>query len=193
MIRRLLSAGAFGLVAFAAQTAHAGQYDALMRSYVETEVSDWVTDPILISAVRDQNRRTLGYGQTEIDALEADWAAQAGQSEQPLIREVITGAAANFLRDQIAASGGIIAEVILMDRLGLNVAASGETSDYWQGDEAKYLETFPHGAGAMHLGEVEFDESVQGYVGQVSITLADPGSHQPIGAISIALNAEMLF
>ncbi len=36
-------------------------------------------------------------------------------------------------------------EVFVMDARGLNVAASDVTSDYWQGDEEKFSETFPKG------------------------------------------------
>ena len=190
VIRRLICAGALGLAACAAQ---AGQYDAIMRSYVETEVRRWASDPLLVAAVSTQNAVTEGYDQAQIDALEAQWAAQAGQFDQPLIAQVTTGPAAEFLRQQVTASGGILAEVILMDARGLNVASSGETSDYWQGEEAKYLETYPNGPGAMHFGEVEFDESVQGYVGQVSFSFVAPDSGQVIGAITVGLNAEMLF
>lgn len=80
-----------------------------------------------------------------------------------------------------------------MDAHGLNVAASGTTSDYWQGDEAKFTETYSRGAGAIHVGDVEFDESASGYLGQVSAPIVDPATNTVIGAITVGLNAEMLF
>ena len=67
-------------------------------------------------------------------------------------------------------TGGAITEVFVMDAQGLNVAASGPTSDYWQGDEAKFQETYLKGAEAIHVSEVEFDESSQTYSVQVSVT-----------------------
>ena len=79
-----------------------------------------------------------------------------------------------------------------MDNRGLNVATAGLTSDYWQGDEAKFTETFGKGAGAMQIGEVEFDESSQTYSVQVSLTIVDAKTATPIGAMTIALNAEAL-
>ena len=33
-------------------------------------------------------------------------------------------------------------EVFLMDNQGANVAMTNKTSDYWQGDEAKFIESF---------------------------------------------------
>ena len=41
--------------------------------------------------------------------------------------------------------------------------------------------------------EIEFDESTQSYLAQVSVTLSDPSSGAPIGAMTIGLDAESLF
>jgi hypothetical protein len=41
----------------------------------------------------------------------------------------------------------------------MNVGQSDVRSDCWQGDEAKWQQTYLKGADAIHIGEVEFDES----------------------------------
>jgi hypothetical protein len=79
-----------------------------------------------------------------------------------------------------------------MDRHGLNVAASAITSDMWQGDEAKFTETYSIGAGAVHFSEVELDESTQRYQAQISVTIVDPSSGEPIGAMTVGVDAEAL-
>ena len=78
-----------------------------------------------------------------------------------------------------------------MDQVGLNVAVSEPTSDYWQGDEAKWSQTYLAGAGAMHVSDVELDESTQTYQAQVSLTVVD-ASGAPIGAITFGVNVEYL-
>jgi len=93
----------------------------------------------------------------------------------------------------VEASGGQITEVFVMDAHGLNVASSGVTSDYWQGDEAKFQKTFLAGTGAMFVDDIELDESTQTYLGQVSIVLTDPDTGAVIGAMTIGLNAQMFF
>jgi hypothetical protein len=98
-----------------------------------------------------------------------------------------------YLKEKVAASGGRITEVFVMDALGLNVAASNVTSDYWQGDEDKYAKTYNMGSGAVFVDEVEFDESSQTYQGQISISLTDPASGEVVGAMTIGLNAEAFF
>jgi hypothetical protein len=83
--------------------------------------------------------------QARIDALDLAWRAEIGSAATPTIDPVLQSAAAEFLRSRVDASGGRITEVFIMDQHGLNVAASAMTSDMWQGDEAKFTETYSVG------------------------------------------------
>jgi hypothetical protein len=66
------------------------------------------------------------------------------------------------------------------------------TTDYWQGDEAKWQETFGDGSGATHISEVEFDDSTGAYQTQVSLPLRDPETGELIGAITFGINVQSL-
>ncbi|KAA2316338.1 hypothetical protein DL237_08890 [Pseudooceanicola sediminis] len=171
----------------------ANDYEPSMRDYLESEILLWAFDPTLIEAVRAQNARLGHLSQDRINQMDLDWRAQVGTSHHPLVDEVLMSPAADFLSQQVEESAGVISEVFIMDSNGMNVAASSATSDYWQGDEAKFIETYDVGTGAVHVGDVEFDESVQAYLGQISISLTDPDTQEVIGAITVGLNAEMLY
>jgi hypothetical protein len=116
-----------------------------------------------------------------------------GTGNQPLIQKVMSAPLSAFLSEQVAASQGRINELFVMDLHGLNVASSGVTSDYWQGDEAKYQKTYQVGPNAIFVDAIEFDESTQSYLGQVSISLTDPDTGEVIGAMTIGLNAELFY
>ncbi|NIZ10125.1 hypothetical protein [Pseudooceanicola sp. HF7] len=177
----------------AAAPCFANPYEASMRDYLESELLVWAFSPVIIEAVRAQNTAHADVDQAWIDAADLRWRAEVGSGTQPTIRPVLENPAADFLRDQMDNSAGTIFEVFVMDEHGLNVASSGATSDYWQGDEAKFQQTYGVGRGAVFVDEVEFDESVQSYVGQVSLTISDPETGDPIGAMTVGLNAEMLY
>lgn len=181
------------LVAAAALPALANDYEPQMQAFLENEIMTWAGSDVLLAAIRDQNAATAGYSQNEIDALDQAWRAEVGLAQRPTIEPVLNNAAAEFLREVVAAAGGAVTEVFIMDARGLNVAASDVTSDYWQGDEAKFSETYPKGADAVHFGEIEFDESSQTYQGQISIPIVDPASGQVVGAMTVGVNAEALF
>jgi len=50
---------------------------------------------------------------------------------------------------------------------------TNKTSDYWQGDEVKWQESFKGGAGAVHIGEIEFNGSAQDYLVQISVPVVE--------------------
>lgn len=180
------------LFALAATGAFAGENDAQMQAFLEASVLPWAQDAAILDAVAAQNAKTGGYDQATIDQLDTTWRGEVGDPGSALISSVIGNAASDFLRQQVAATGGQITEIIVMDAKGLNVAASGVTSDYWQGDEAKHSDTFGVGAGAVHYGEIEFDESSQTYQAQISFTLVDPATGAPIGAMTVAVDGAAL-
>ena len=188
-MKTILSVVALGILAVPAQ---ADDFGPALQDYLESQVATWAQDDAIVSAINAQNERTAGYDQAMIDQLDATWRAEVGASDTPTISPVLNNETADFLRNQVAASGGMITEVFIMDMHGLNVAASDVTSDYWQGDEAKFSETYGRGPESRHIGDVEFDESTQMYQGQISLTIVDPATGKPIGAMTVGVDAEAL-
>lgn len=165
--------------------------DALER-FLEAEVVGWADNPRLVEAINEQNSVTVGYDQARIDELDRMWQSEIGQSETPTITPVLENPLSAYLRDTVNGSDGRILEVIVMDARGLNVAASAATSDFWQGDEAKFTETYARGAGSTHVSDVEFDESTQSYQGQISMTIVDPTTGDAIGAVTFGVDPQAL-
>lgn len=190
MLRSLILAAPLAL---AASFAHAVEAPPAMAAFVESDVMTWAHDANVISAVAEQNAETSGMSEAQIIEWDNTWRAEVGTASTPTISKVMSKELSKFLADKVAASGGRITEIFVMDSVGLNVAASGVTSDYWQGDEAKHQKTYGAGAGAVFVDVVEFDESSQTYQGQISIALTDPASGAVIGAMTIGLNAEAFF
>ncbi|MBV7409872.1 hypothetical protein [Maritimibacter sp. DP1N21-5] len=163
-----------------------------MGAFLDTHVIGWATDPVLLDAIRAQNIVHDGLSQADIDRLDATWRAEVGQPETPTISAVVDNAASVFLRERIAQVAGIT-EIFVMDSQGLNVAASGPTSDYWQGDEEKFSQTAGKGPFARHFSEIEKDESSNSYQAQASFAIRDPETGLIIGAMTVGIDAEILF
>lgn len=170
----------------------ANEFAPAMEAYLDAEIRNWSHAGEIVAAIAAQNDANSALTQTDVDAMDAAWRSEIGSGSTPTIDAVLENAAADFLRTQVAASGGRITEVFIMDNHGLNVAASSMTSDMWQGDEAKFIETYSVGADAVHFSDVELDESTQRYQAQISMTIIDPDSGQPIGAMTIGIDAESL-
>jgi len=109
-----------------------------------------------------------------------------------MIDDLLGRAASKKLAGYKNKGSGLFTEIFVMDDKGLNVAQSDVTSDYWQGDEAKWKKTYLAGPDAIFIDDVEFDESTQTYQSQVSISIADPDTGAAIGAMTVGVNVELL-
>jgi len=172
---------------FAAPPVFAAESDAV--DYVREQLATLSGMPVIHSAIAETNMRHDGLDNAAILEMDETWRAEVGAPNATLIPEILNSEASDALRDLVEASGGRITEIILMDALGLHVAVSATTSDYWQGDEAKHSETYPMGPEAVFVDEIEYDESSGMYQQQVSATIVDPDTQEPIGAITFGLDA----
>lgn len=166
------------------------EFSAKVLEVAETELQTWINDPVIVYAIREQNRTYDGISDFRIKALDAAWIAEDGRG--PMIADLLDRQASIILRDRRELSRGVITEIIVMDAYGLNVAISDPTSDFYQGDEAKYQDTYLKGPQAIHISEIEFDESTQKYQTQVSLTVTDPETAAPIGAVTFGIDLTVL-
>lgn len=145
----------------------------------------WGENAVIVSAVKAQNAK----GQTldQIKKRDAQWRKVSGLDEN--MNLMMTNEAAKEMAN-MESSKPYFFELFLMDNLGANVSMTNKTSDYWQGDESKFTESFKGGAGAIHIGDVEFDESAQAYLVQISVPVTDNGN--VIGAMTIGVNIDIL-
>ena len=194
MIRKtplLAVAIAFGLGGFAGPLA-ANDYEPQIRSTFENQIKPWLSDPAVIDAIKAQNESHAGLKDGDIDALDQQWRAEAKAGAGPLIDKVLATSLSKFLADKKSNIGAVVTEMFIMDNRGLNVGQSDVTSDYMQGDEAKWQKTYSVGPDAVFVDEVEFDDSTESFQSQISATVTDPATGEPIGAITIGINVEEL-
>ena len=169
-----------------------GVYRVPLEAYARDELANWLTNPELIAAIQAQNAAHADLSEDGVIALDQQWRAEAGDGGGPLIEKLLSGSVSDWLLDQQLATSGFVTEVFVMDNKGLNVAQSVETSDYWQGDEAKWQETYSVGPDALHISEVEFDDSTGFYQSQASLAITDPATGAVIGAVTFGINVQNL-
>jgi len=168
------------------------EFAAPLTALAQGALAELAAEPVLVEAVMAQNATTAAYDQAEIDALDLQWRAEVDAASRPLIEAVLANAASRRLAELAEASAGQFTEIFATDARGLNVAQSSITSDYWQGDEEKFTETFPKGADAVFLSEVEEDESTQTFQSQVSLVIVDPATGAPIGTLTVGVDLATL-
>lgn len=143
------------------------------------------SDPKIVKAVQNQNAQKLTL--EEIKKRDKKWRDTPGLDD--FMKSLLNSSCGKYLQD-LQKKNDFYAEIFIMDNQGANVAMSDKTSDYWQGDEAKFTESYKNGKGSIHISEVEFDDSTQEYLVQVSVPVIK--GKKVIGAITFGINIDRI-
>jgi hypothetical protein len=141
------------------------------------------TDPVIVKAVMAENAK--GKTLAQIQDLDATW--QKTPDVADYMQVLMNSECGQHLR-KLQGAAPYFAEIFVMDNQGANVAMTDKTSDYWQGDEAKFKESYKGGTGAVHVSDVKFDDSTQTYLVQISVPVKD--SDKVIGAVTIGVDVD---
>jgi hypothetical protein len=143
----------------------------------------WGSDPVIVSAVKGENAKNKTLDQ--IKEMDKKWMDTAGVDG--FMKSLMESPCGKHLQT-LQKTSPYYAEIFVMDSQGANVCMSDKTSDYWQGDEAKFIESYKGGVGAVQFSDVGFDKSTQAYLVQVSVPVKDAG--KVIGAVTIGINVD---
>lgn len=168
-----------------------GDPNALITDEVINNIREWLANPVVSLSITSQNKLRKNMTQDQIDAADAQWRAEREAEDQPLVAATLTNPLSSYLTQVQARSGGMYAEIFVMDSVGLNVGQSSITSDFWQGDEAKFQNTFPNGPDAVFIDDAEYNENSDVWLAQLNMTMSN-ADRQPIGAVTIEVNLNEL-
>jgi len=151
----------------------------------KSTLADMGKDPVIVEAVKAEN--TKGKSLSSIKEMDEKWKNTPGIAD--FMQKMMDSKCGRHLRG-IQDSKPYFAEIFVMDNQGANVCMTDKTSDYWQGDEAKFQKSYSGGNGDVFVDEVEFDDSTQSYISQVSVPVFDGG--KAIGAITFGIDIDKL-
>lgn len=194
--RSMIATGMLAAVIAAPHSAMAkaelpGDPNTMITDAVIRDVREWLANPVVELSINSQNRLRKNMTQAEIDAADQQWRAEREAEDQPLVAAILTNPLSSYLTQIQARSGGLFAEIFVMDAVGLNVGQSSITSDFWQGDEGKFQNTYPKGPDAVFIDEAEYNEDSDTWRSQLNMTMSN-AQRQPIGAVTIEVNLNEL-
>ena len=172
----------FASAASAQQDISESELEDLLRVKVRT-VQHMALNPLLVRAVRQQN--ALGLTQEVINKRDKEW--RATKEPTPYKISLQTSPAGRFLKEQVTRNASFN-EAFLTGNQGANVAAYPATSDYWQGDEDKWTDSFNGGDGQIFIGKLALDESTNTVAAQVSAPVLDRGKTIGVLVVGITIN-----
>lgn len=159
----------------------------ITQAFIE-QTRDWLANPIVSLSVEAQTAARGVLPQESIDTLDTQWRAEREADDKPLISATLSSPLSNYLTRVQAGALGLYTEIFITDANGLNVGQSAITGDYWQGDEAKFTNTFPVGPEAVFIDEAEWDEDWQIWRAQLNMSIPNEAGTRAIGAATIEIN-----
>lgn len=172
----------FPQLLWATEGAKTDEPTSRMKSVILThaiKLDTWVADPTIIAAVKAQNAKNVALD--EIQKLDQEWVAGSNIAFANSLQE---NAISQWLKKKIG--GNVIyVEAFLCDNKGAVVGEYPKTSDYWQGDEDKFSQSFNSGDGKLYYGPVMLDQSTDSYSVQVSLPVKD--GKDTIGVLVVGL------
>lgn len=190
-MRRLFVSICMGIVAAGGVTQVAAQQEPDRQEVLERlenklrAVRHLAFHPAIVRAVRSQNNEQLSM--ETIQQRDSEW--RSTQEENALQRSIGHSRASQVLKTVVDRNPAF-SEAFATDNQGANVAIFPTTSDYWQGDEDKWIKSFNDGDGKQWIGDIEVDESTGTAAVQVSVPILDQG--ETIGVLVLGITQEYL-
>jgi hypothetical protein len=176
----------------AARLAQNAEYSA---ATVDAYVFRRILDAALLGRVPDVRQAAAAGNKAAYDqpaVLEMDRKWQADHTTTADQSGLLRSSASQFLSD-IVGHDSIYREILVTDRHGRLVAASNVTSDYFQGDEDWWRESFDNGRGRIVVSDVRRDQSAGVYAFDISVPVPAPAGEELAGVMKIVADSrEML-
>lgn len=153
-----------------------------LKAFTKDSLIPLCTNAVFAKEVEAQNARKVSLD--EIKKIDEDWMA----AEEPLDiqMEVQSNACAKEIKAIIKKQNAIL-EAFVMDNQGAVVGENNLTSDYWQGDEAKWENSYNATKGGVDVGKAKFDKSANTTLQQVSLPVINKDG-KVVGAVTYGLD-----
>ncbi len=141
----------------------------------------------MVDAIRNGiNIRNL----SEILNLDNQWRALSPTSHSALAKQVAASPTSSAFAAWTKEKRGLVTEIMLTNNLGTLVAMSRLTSDFWQGDEAKFEQHIRSDARDLYVSPIHYDASTSRFQVTVSLPILDEDRWLPAGVLIMGLDVE---
>jgi hypothetical protein len=137
---------------------------------------------IIVEAVQVQNAAKL----TKDEILRRDREWLSSDELTPFKLSLQKNSAGVLLKEMVDRNGTMFNEAFLTDNQGANVAAYPATTDYWQGDEDKFIISYNQGEGQLLISPVTYDNSSNTWASQVAVPIYDI-ANETIGVLFVGI------
>lgn len=161
-----------------------------IKELLGRKIERWKRLPSVEAALIAANKVTKGLSQQEITARDKKWMQAFADNDYGYSVDLVNQPLSAELREIKKQSQDMITEIIVTDKRGVNVAISDMTSDYWQGDEAKFSQAYGKPAHSIIFGDINYDESTKRFQVHLSVPLYTAKKFEPLGVMIFGVDVE---
>ncbi len=159
---------------------------------IANKVRSWIDSNNIKQLLINSTNAKGDISNNEIKRLDKQWRDNRGREMEnsiTLISDVFDSQISKKLKRLKKTSEGLFDEIIVTDKQGLNVGLTDISSDYWQGDEEKYLQTVLSNNSKVFIDGIRFDSSSSTFQSQISFSIIDE-FEGPVGMVVLGVNVE---
>lgn len=170
---------------------------SLISSYLQQRIID-VAGITAVPSVRErvreanQNLLSLDRLQDHVDEVEAQWGTLIAPSQSVLLAQILENEASDYLRDYHSFDPSM-REILVTDQQARLIAATNKTSDYFQGDERWWYDSYQDGRGGHYISDMRYDESAQVFAIEIAQPVVDPAANEAIGVVKAIIDSQDIF
>lgn len=171
---------------------HLDKADTEALLEISKKIRSWLNSDAIKKLLAQHTSKVKPLTKASIKALDQQWRSERESNvlkPNDLISQIYNTSLSNEVRAFKIKNGNLFSEIIITDKQGLNIGISDIPSDYWQGDEEKYMKTVQALSLDAFIDRIKFDSSSSTFQSQVSLSILG-GAGDIIGMVTIGINVE---
>jgi hypothetical protein len=149
------------------------------------KITKYANNETVTQSVQAQNQKRIAM--EEILKMDRDWIR--GSISPDFVKTLMENNCALKLKELVKEIPSSM-EAFAMDDQGALVCITQKTSDYWQGDEPKWIDSFKGGTGQTVVSKREYDQSTKSTLLHVSVPIMD--QQKAVGVLCVGINLTKL-
>jgi PAS domain S-box-containing protein len=142
-----------------------------------------------VNPYNDAYTGSLADIENQLLRLDEQWVNANDNSQ--LVQGALSGLLPPYLHEYLELHPDFF-EAFITDKYGGLVAAAARTSDYYQADEGWWQAAYNNGAGAVYVGQPEFDDSAGAIGANVAVPIYGEGGREVVGIFRTTLSLDPL-
>ncbi len=143
----------------------------------------------VVAALIRQNASNREKTTNQLRQIDEQWQLAFKVGNLNYAQVIVNKPVSRLLMQLRASSNDLLSEIIVMDERGYNLAVAEMTSDYWQGDEDKYLQVYNKEPATIYFEQIKYDASSRRFQVQVSTQILDK-NQKPLGVVTLGIDVD---